>query len=144
MSSLGEVGIPGDKFAELPFDSTSAAANSSDLVVWTAPYNVRVKRVEVVFNASVAGANTNSMTIEARTSVGGAGTELEQIAFTANVNATAGRAEQIYDSRDGAGMSRSYFGRDIDTDDPIALRRVKVGNGLATPAGTCRVTYTSR
>jgi len=98
--------------------------------------DLRIKAVKATGEASVTGANTNSVTLVLR-NLGAAGsgtTDIATLALTSGVNMAADTPKVIPLSATAAELL-------VAAGDVITFRQVKVGNGMNIAAMHCEVEY---
>ena len=141
--AFGTQGLSGDKRDVVAIDLLVNSASSRLASMWIAPYDVHVRKVEVVFQADITGHNTNNIELSAKYGLVTGSANLGTLEFESGVDAEAGIPVVIYDANADT-EDYASTGKPIDRDSPMGLWREMNGSGLAMPAGLMLVTYTSR
>jgi len=118
------------------------AAGAADVTkstpVFTAPDNCKVLQVQIVTQAAITGANTNSMNLNLinKGAAGIGATELGHIDFVSGTNSVA------FDGKDLVADTAIASATELTAGDVLAVEREKVGSGLAMPEVLVIVTFT--
>jgi hypothetical protein len=125
--------IVGDHVDTIPIGATPAANTATAAIaVWNAPFRCKIQSIEFVPTVAVVGANANTRTLQATEEDGA--TEIGALAFTLGVNTAVGVPSAFT-------LSATAARTELGNNDPILIRSVLVGTGLALPAGSIRIKY---
>ena len=131
---------PGDKSETIGFAPVAATPNSNDIAVWTAPHNVYIQRIQVVFREAINGVPTDYFSLRIQDDARSASDvmELGRLTFDGGLDAAVGDPLTIVDRED---TDMALQGRRVLKGSTLYLSRRKFGAGLAMPGGSVTFTY---
>lgn len=132
VSSLHDV--PGNHVAFYALRGHAAATATEKAFVFRAPFDAKIVSVEIIWDAAITGADTNTTHVNLlNAGTDGTGTtELGNIDYVSGTDAAAGAAADLYSPASPLA---------VDEGTKLAVQFEKVGNGLLLPTGMVIVTY---
>jgi len=130
--------LAGGRLASMVYTAAAGAGDASkSWPVFCAPDDCKVLQVQIVPQATITGADTNSANLNLinKGSAGAGTTELGNIDFVNGTNATA------FDAKDIVADTAIADATALSQGDVLAIEREKVGTGLAIPELIVVVTY---
>lgn len=107
--------------------------DDAEVAIWAAPCRCKIKKVSVIVNTAITGANTDYFTLGAKNKgAAGAGTSIiASKAFTLNVNAGQ------FDRTDLGACSNNL----LNEGDTVTFYKTEAAGGMAMPALAVQIEY---
>ena len=126
--------IPGNHVATFPVPAHAAATATEVVNIFRAPFACKIVSVELIPDAAITGADTNSTNVNLlNAGTAGTGTtELGNIDFASGTDAAAGVAQDLYRPATALSVASGVI---------LQVQIEKVSSGLAIGRFTAVVTY---
>lgn len=121
----------GDQFAQATIPAEGTAGTADEWCVWQAPYNAVITAAQWIPAAAVTGVATNNFALA-----------INDFTSTTTVSSTKTYANGTNSVANTAeALTVAAAGVNVAAGDVITLKRTVNGTGLASPAGSVRLTY---
>ena len=124
----------GDQFAQASVPAEATAGNADEWPIWQAPYNAVITAANWIPAAAVTGVVTNNFALQVN--------DLTSATIVSSVKTYANGTNSVANTAEA--LTVAAGGVNVAAGDVITLKRTVNGTGLASPAGSVRLTYRFR